>query len=251
MRLLSLLFCSIGLPLSVLAQDWKGLQAEASANKAFAESPQTVLLDSTSVEVSELGSGKFVIRRVIQINNEEGAIANRVVKYDYDPLTAFAEFTEMKVYHPDGSVTDLDVKKVCDYAAPARAIYWGARQIMMEPGMLEPGDVIAYTIHKKGFTYALLAAGESDEERFVTPMRGEFYDIVPFWVESPTVRKVYRVSVPSDKDVQYEFFQGECSSSVKFDGDRTVYTFAVNDAMPPKRETNMVDFYAVAPKLMK
>ena len=250
MRLLSLLFCSIGLPLSVLAQDWKGLQAEASANKAFAESPQTVLLDSTSVEVSELGSGKFVIRRVIQINNEEGALANRVVKYDYDPLTAFAEFTEMKVYHPDGSVTDLDVKKVCDYAAPARAIYWGARQIMMEPGMLEPGDVIDYTIHKKGFTYALLAAGESDEERFVPPMRGEFYDIVPFWAESPTVRKVYRVSVPSDKDVQYEFFQGECSSSVKFDGDRTVYTFAVNDAMPPKRETNMVDFYDVAPKLM-
>ncbi|MDE6344408.1 MAG: DUF3857 domain-containing protein [Muribaculaceae bacterium] len=250
MRLLSLLVCSIGLPLSAVAQDWKALQAEASANKSFSESSEAVLLDSTSVEVSDLGSGKFVIRRVVQINNENGALSNRVIKYDYDPLTAFAEFAEMKVYHPDGTVTDMDVAKACDYAAPARAIYWGARQIMMEPGMLQPGDVVDYTIYKKGFTYALLASDVNDDERFVPPMRGEFYDIVPFWVSSPTVHKVYRVSVPREKDVQYEFFQGDCGSSVKFDGDRRVYTFTVDNAVPTVSEPNMVDLYDVAPKLM-
>lgn len=235
----------------MIAQSWKPLQADANAEKAFLESPSVVLLDSTSVNVSELGSGTFVIRRVIQINNEKGALANRVIKYDYDPLTADAEFAEMKIYHPDGSVTDLNVKEACDYAAPARAIYWGARQIMMEPGMLTPGDVIDYTINKKGFTYALLAASEeNDEERFVPPMRGEFYDIVPFWVTEPTVRKVYRVSVPQSKDVQYEFFQGDCASSVKLDGDRRVYTFSINNALPFESEPNMVDRFDVAPKLM-
>lgn len=235
----------------MIAQSWKPLQADANAEKAFLESPSVVLLDSTSVNVSELGSGTFVIRRVIQINNEKGALANRVIKYDYDPLTADAEFAEMKIYHPDGSVTDLNVKEACDYAAPARAIYWGARQIMMEPGMLTPGDVIDYTINKKGFTYALLAASEeNDEERFVPPMRGEFYDIVPFWVTEPTVRKVYRVSVPRSKDVQYEFFQGDCASSVKLDGDRRVYTFSINNALPFESEPNMVDRFDVAPKLM-
>lgn len=235
----------------MIAQSWKPLQAEANAEKAFVESPSVVLLDSTSVNVSELGSGTFVIRRVIQINNEKGALANRVIKYDYDPLTADAEFAEMKIYHPDGTVTDLNVKEACDYAAPARAIYWGARQIMMEPGMLTPGDVIDYTINKKGFTYALLAASEeNDEERFVPPMRGEFYDIVPFWVTEPTVRKVYRVSVPRSKDVQYEFFQGDCASSVKLDGDRRVYTFSINNALPFESEPNMVDRFDVAPKLM-
>lgn len=235
----------------MIAQSWKPLQADANAEKAFVESPSVVLLDSTSVNVSELGSGTFVIRRVIQINNEKGALANRVIKYDYDPLTADAEFAEMKIYHPDGSVTDLNVKEACDYAAPARAIYWGARQIMMEPGMLTPGDVIDYTINKKGFTYALLAASEeNDEERFVPPMRGEFYDIVPFWVTEPTIRKVYRVSVPRSKDVQYEFFQGDCASSVKLDGDRRVYTFSINNALPFESEPNMVDRFDVAPKLM-
>lgn len=250
MRLLYLFVCALLLPLSMSGQSWKALQKEAAANKAFAESPAVALLDSTSVEVSELGSGKFVIRKVIEINNEKGALANRVIKYDYDPLTAFAEFVEMKVYHPDGTVDDLDVKQAKDYAAPARAIYWGARQIMMEPGLLQPGDVVDYTIHKKGFTYALLLAANDDEERFVPPMRGEFYDIVPFWVSEPTVRKVYRVSVPKSKDVQYEFFQGDCASSVKFEGDRRVYTFTETAVLPFKAEPNMVDRFDVAPKLM-
>lgn len=233
------------------AQNWKPLQAEANAEKAFVESPSVVLLDSTSVNVSELGSGTFVIRKVIQVNSEKGALANRVIKYDYDPLTADAKFAEMKIFHQDGTVTELDLKEACDYPAPARAIYWGARQIMMEPGMLKPGDVIDYTINKKGFTYALLtASGENDEERFVPPMRGEFYDIVPFWVTEPTVRKVYHVSVPRSKDVQYEFFQGDCASSVKLDGDRRVYTFSINNALPFGAEPNMVDKFDVAPKLM-
>lgn len=250
MRPLAIFVASAMMPFMLIAQDWKALQSEAEKDKTFLESPQTVLLDSTSVEVSPLGSGKFAVRRVVRINNEKGALANRVIKYDYDPLTAFAEFARMTVYHPDGTSDNLDVKKTCDYAAPARSIYWGARQIMMEPGLLKAGDVIDYTIHKKGFTYALLAAGPEDEERFVPPMRGEFYDIVPFWVSDPTVRKVYRLSVPKEKDVQYEFFQGYCSSSVKLDGDRRIYTFAVSRAVPFKGESNMVDNFDVAPKLM-
>ncbi len=249
MRKLIFSLFTLLIPMAIWAQDWKGLKEEALANKEFAKSPTVVLLDSTSVEVSELGSGKFVIRKVIMINDEKGALDNRVIKFDYDPLTAYAEFADMKIYHPDGTVDELDVKKACDYAAPARAIYWGARQIMMEPGMLQPGDVIDYTIDKKGFTYALLLAG-GDDDRFVPPMRGEFYDIVPFWVEQPTVKKVYRVSVPKSKDVQYEFFQGDCQSSVKFDGDRRVYTFWVDDAVPFQGEANMVDRFDVAPKLM-
>mgnify|MGYP002247267505 FL=1 len=62
-----------------------------------------------------------------------------------------------------------------------------------------------YEIAKKGFTYALLTAG--DDERFIPPMRGQFYDIVPFWATEPTVRKVYRVSMPMEKELQFQFYQ--------------------------------------------
>ena len=144
-------------------------------------------------------------KRQIKIQTPRGAVANRIIKYDYDPLTAFAQFKRATVYRANGDVINLDVTRACDYAAPARAIYWGARQIMLEVGQLNPGDILDYEIDKKGFTYALLADGGDDESRFIPAMRGQFYDIVPFWVTEPTVRKVYKVSIPMEKEMQFQF----------------------------------------------
>lgn len=208
------------------------------------------LLDSTSVDVQETGSGSFAIRKVVKVLTPAGALRNRIIKYDYDPLTAFAEFKNVTIRKANGETVHVDVTKTCDYAAPARAIYWGARQIMLELGQLDVNDIIDYEIAKKGFTYALLTGEESDDERFIPPMRGQFYDIVPFWNSDPTIRKVYRVAVPKDKEVQYEFYQGECSSSVRLNGNQMVYQFAMDDMFPFKREPNMVDLFDVAPKLM-
>ena len=167
-------------------------------------------------------------------------------------MTAAAVFKRVTIYHSDGTYTPVDVSKTCDYAAPARAIYWGARQIMLELGQLEPGDIIDYEIDKKGFTYALLGdmPQEGDDSRFIPPMRGQFYDIVPFWSSDPTLRKVYRVSLPAEKEIQFQFYQGDCSSSMRYEDGRKVYTFAKNEMMPFRREPNMVDLYDAAPKLM-
>ena len=207
------------------------------------------LLDSTSVTVQPTGSGSFAVCKKFKVQTPAGAVRNRIIKYDYDPLTAHAEFRYVTVYRANGDVINLDVTKACDYAAPARAIYWGARQIMIEVGRLNPGDVVEYKIAKKGFTYALLAA-EDDDERFIPPMRGQFYDIVPFWVDEPTVRKVYQVSMPKEKDLQYQFYQGECTSSVRLEENRKIFTFAVDDIMPFEKEPNMVNLFDAAPKLM-
>lgn len=234
---------------SLKAQEWKSLQQKAEEQQELQKYDVVNLWDSTSVNVSGNGSGTFTIRKVVKIQSPAGALENRIIKYDYDPLTAYAEFKKVRIYKHDGSVKDLDPKTACDYAAPARAIYWGARQIMIEIGRLEPGDILDYEIDKKGFTYALLGANP-EEERFVPPMRGQFYDIVPFWSQEPTVRKVYRVNLPKEKDIQYEFYQGACSSSTRFDGNRKILTFAMDDMFPFQRESNMVDLYDVAPKLM-
>ena len=135
--------------------------------------------------------------------------------------------------------------------APARAIYWGARQIMLELGELRPGDIVDYEIEKKGFTYALLGnLPAEDDSRFIPPMRGQFYDIVPFWANEPTVRKVYQVTVPMEKEMQYQFYQGTCASSVRFTDRGKTYSFAVSGLMPFEKEPNMVDLFDAAPKLM-
>ena len=257
-RIFTVLSCVLLASAALSAQTWRQYEA-AAAGQAYQNADCVVLLDSTSVSVEPTGQGSFAVCRSFKVQTPKGALANRVIKYDYDPLTAFAEFKYVTVYRADGEVEHLDVAEALDYAAPARSIYWGARQIMIEVGALEPGDIVEYEIAKKGFTYALLAseagggsaasAGE-DDSRFIPPMRGQFYDIVPFWCADPTVRKVYRVSFPMEKDVQFQFYQGECTSSMRFEDGRKVYKFAVDDVMPFDREPNMVDLFDAAPKLM-
>ncbi|MBW6460774.1 MAG: DUF3857 and transglutaminase domain-containing protein, partial [Bacteroidales bacterium] len=138
---------------------------------------------------------------------------------------------------------------VLDYPAPARAIYWGAREKMIEVGRLLPGDAVEVWLFRKGFTYALLGDPD-DDSRYIPPMRGHFYDIVPFYSSDPIIEKVYQVAIPSDKMVQYEFYHGEVRSSVVPRDDKMVYTFTRKDIKPLKREPNMVDFSDVAPKLL-
>ena len=273
MKRIFTVFCVLLASVALSAQTWRQYEA-AAADQAYLNADCVVLLDSTSVSVEPTGQGSFAVCKVFKVQTQKGAVANRVIKYDYDPLTAFAEFKYVTVYRADGTVENLDVSRALDYVAPARAIYWGARQIMIEVGALNPGDIVEYEIAKKGFTYALLAsegeyagagtgaqvsavnggglsaAAEEDDSRFIPPMRGQFYDIVPFWCADPTVRKVYMVSFPMEKDVQFQFYQGECTSSMRFEDGRKVYKFAASDVMPFTREPNMVDLYDAAPKLM-
>ena len=137
-------------------------QAQQDNSEAFATADCVTLLDSTAVSVQPTGSGSFAVYKKFKVQTVQGGVANRVIKYDYDPLTAYAEFKQATIYRAGGDIVNIDVTQACDYAAPARAIYWGARQIMLELGRLEPGDVVEYEIAKKGFTYALLAGPEND-----------------------------------------------------------------------------------------
>lgn len=206
-----------------------------------------IRLDSTYVDVEETGLGYFNITQRVEILTNRGALKWRTVKYDYDPLTAAAEFKAVRITRSNGTTENIDIAREMDYPAPARAIYWGARQKMMNIGRLEPGDVLEYSIFKKGFTYALLTEGEDD--RYIPPMRGQFYDIVPFWSDQPTVRKVYYVNMPLDKNMQYQFYQGECATAVRLNGDKRLYMFSKNDLFPIPSEPGRVDLFDCAPKL--
>lgn len=208
-----------------------------------------ILFDSTRVDVQETGLSHFHVHTLTKILTTRGATDQRVINIDYDPLSAALEIRMVKIYRKDGSVENLDPGKVLDYPAPARAIYWGARQQMIEIGRLEPGDAIELEYFKKGFTYALLAAGD-DDERFIPPMRGHYYDIVPFWSSHPILEKVYITRLPADKPLQYEFYNGECKTSLRFVDGKHEYTFSKKDIMPVKTEPNMVDLFDVAPKLI-
>ncbi len=195
--------------------------------------------DSTSVYMEESGLSLVYGHKRIHMLDYAGCSANSVVKMDYDPLSAYVEIQKVLVHRYYSGKTDTIVANgkgtVYDYIAPARLIYWGASQKMVEVGHLDPRDILEIWTFRKGFTYALLA---DDDSRYIPPMRGHFYDIVPFWSDQPIVDKVYSVNVLTSKNLHFSFYNDMSGVSIDsaINGDRTIYTFCRHDIMPLKHE---------------
>ncbi|MEZ5196664.1 MAG: DUF3857 and transglutaminase domain-containing protein [Bacteroidales bacterium] len=217
----------------------KELISKAGDAAKYPGKSELILFDSTQVSVQESGLSYVNIHKLIKILNAKGAKENSIIKFGYDPLSAYVEIRKVVIYHKSGDFTELDMNAVMDYPAPARAIYWGAREKMIEVGRVEPGDAIEVFLFRKGFTYALLM-DESEDDKYIPPMRGHYYDIVEFWSENPVIEKVYQVEIPKDKFLQYEVYKGEVRTSVVPKGDIIVYTFTKSDYSQPKREPGMV-----------
>lgn len=212
----------------------------------YADYNQVTAYDSTSVFMEESGLSHVNNHQRILMLNAAGCAANSTIKVDYDPLSAYVDILQVLVHRSDGTTDTLvwpdrdDNNRIYDYVAPARMIYWGASQKMVEVGHLDPGDALEFTTYRKGYTYALLSGdGESDPDaRYIPPMRGHFYDIVPFWSEQPVVQKVYQLNILNDKKLQYKAYNGDLNTTITpaQEPDRTVYTFAKKDIVPLKRE---------------
>ncbi len=242
-----MLFTTISL--SLFSQDpIKNLLLNSEDVSQYAGYNLLTIFDSTNVIVQETGLTHVLSHTLTKVLNTQGAIDQSVIKFGYDPQSAFVQIRKVRIYKKSGDIIDLDLKTVQDYPAPARAIYWGAREIMLGVGRLEPGDAVEVVLFRKGFTYALLSNDEDD--RYIPPMRGHFYDIVDFFQSNPAKEKVYKVSVPKSKLIQYQFYNGECTTSAWLDKENMVYTFSKHDMKPFKGEARMVALSDVAPKLL-
>jgi hypothetical protein len=225
----------------------KDLIAKAGDASKYPNDAELVIFDSTMVDMQESGLTYVISHTLTKALNSKGALELSVIKPGYDPLSAYIEFREVNVYKKDGSVVKIDLKNVMDYPAPARAIYWGAREKMIATGRLEPGDAVEVVLFRKGFTYALL---QGDDDKYIPPMRGHFYDIVEFFDQNPVSEKVYRVSIPRSKTLQFKFYNGEAAVSSWIEKDKVVYTFTKKDMLPVRSEPRMVALSDIAPKLL-
>jgi hypothetical protein len=242
-------FAALLLSISVSAiDDNQDLIKKAGTTKDYPGSSVVVVYDSMKVDVQSTGLSYVNMHTLTKILTPQGAMNNSVVKFGYDPLSAFVELKKVRVYRTNGNIDEIDIKKVQDYPAPAGTILWGAREIMLEVGRLETGDAVEVFAFRKGFTYALLADNEDD--RYIPPMKGHFYDIIEFWSANPVKLKVYRVTLPKDKNLRFEFYNGEAKVVSSFDDKNMTYTFSKSDMQPFHGEPNMVAYSDVAPKLL-
>jgi transglutaminase-like putative cysteine protease len=229
-------------------QDLQKVLADAGGAKDFPGAAYLAAFDRTAVRVEESGLSHVDKEVFYKVLTADGAKTLQSLTFGYDPLSAFVEVKEMKIVRAAGKTEDVSLAAVRDYPAPARAIYWGARELIIPAGRLEPGDGVWVRTYQKGFTYALL--GEQADERFIPPMKGHFYDIVPFYSSFPVREKSYRVTMPAAKKVQFEMYNGAARHYVRLQGETTEYFWEVRDILPFQREPDMVDLSDVAPKLL-
>lgn len=206
------------------------------------------LYDSTDVRMEESGLSHVYGHKLYKILSEDGARDFSAVKMDYDPLSAYVEIREVLIHRKSGLKEKVD-NAVLDYPAPAYMIYWGARQKMVALNRLEVGDAVEVTTYRKGFTYALLQ-GEDPDAKYIPPMRGHFYDIVPFWSDQPVQEKVYRVSVLTAKNLRYKVYNGQLDITTHPDGDRTSYSFVKKNIMPVQVPKNTLANNDIQTKLL-
>ena len=240
----------------------------------YAGMKTVTLFDSTGVYMEESGLSHVLTHKRLRMNSLAGCAQWSTCKIDYDPLSAWCEISHVLVHRSNGATDTLvwpdreGNNTVYDYVAPARMIYWGASQKMVEVGHLDLGDELEVWTYKKGYTYALLADGEgagglngtfgaliaadSSDARYVPPMKGHFYDIVPFWSDQPVERKVYQLNILDSKNVQYHVYNGELTVTKEAADEegRTLYTFAKTDIMPLKREPRALANNDIQTKLL-
>lgn len=212
-----------------------------------------VLMEETHVKVAPSGMTEVLETRAIKILSHAGCRDHHTVSFFYDPLTQMQEVAGASILHENGTETEIPLDSVKNYPQPARAIYWPNIRISIPFGLLQPGDVIQYTVKRKGFSYALLdepAPGSGNESRFQPPMKGHFYDIVHFQGYQPILFKEYSVELPQEKPIQYRFFHGEVTPMSEFTDYGMRYTFAKSDIEPVKREAHMVSISNVCAKLL-
>ncbi|MFO8235750.1 MAG: DUF3857 and transglutaminase domain-containing protein [Bacteroidales bacterium] len=237
--------------IELIAVPFSLIQNAGDAND-YPDADHLVIFDSTDVDVKESGLSYRDIHQLIKVLTPEGAKKLNHLSFRYDPLSAYTEIKEVKIYRKDGTVEKLGKDRIHDYPAPARMIYWGARHKMIDIGNLEPGDAIEIVRFRKGFTYALLQDENSppDDSKYVPPMEGHFYDIVEFWNDEPVKNQVYKVKIPNSKSLNYKIFHGNINSSKYNLGEKTQYTFTKNNVGPVEKEPHMVAVSDVAPKLL-
>ena len=225
----------IGIIPLTFANPIRNLNSIAGLIKKYPNAEYVTLFDSTNVKMMESGLSYYQEHHRVMILTPQGGKHFNVFKADYDPLTASVEIRKIIVYYKNGNTKELSQKDEIDYTAPAGTILWGSRQKMAEIGRLEPGDSFEVFVSKKGFAYALLDI-ENEDDKYIPPMRGHFYDIVPFWSDAPLLLKVYQVAIPNSKVVNYQVYNGNLTVRKEKGAENSLFTFCLLYTSPSPRD---------------
>jgi len=226
------------------------LLAEATTEK-YPDAEAVVVLDETKVDVEESGLSHVYRRLLVKVLNEDGCLRYSTFRLDYDPASSFAEIKSIETIR-NGKREKLPEDGVLDLPQPQFMIYWGPRMKLASIPRLNPGDAVEIRTYSKGFVIAYLAAGEEsrDDERYIPPMRGHYYDVVLFQGDLPIIRKSYELVMPRDKLLNARVYHGEVGFETSYDKEKVRYLWSKENVPPVKEEPRMVEPTDAATKVV-
>lgn len=198
---------------------------------------------------------------IYKVLTDEGVKTMSVLRWNYDPQSAFNRVVEVNILR-DGKRIPVSVDKVLDLPAPQHMIYWSDRIQTLQLPRLEVGDGIEVRAMRKGYNYALLASGAhsspnalsalaaSGDDRYIPPMAGEYFDIVLFQHDIPVVEKRYTLTLPKDKRLISQVFNGPLYSKTDFTPDSTMFTWWALNVPPRASEVSQPDASDDSPKVV-
>ncbi|MHC4778945.1 MAG: DUF3857 domain-containing protein, partial [Planctomycetota bacterium] len=221
------------------------LLAAAGGRENHGGATEVVVYDRTVNSCEENGRSTKRHEVLYKILGHEGARNRSVAVLGYDPRTKRASFIRVRVFKAGGEITELPLDPL-DIPDPGGIIFWGSRRLIQPVPGLEVGDGLEIVTETVGFNIAYL----SGDEKYVPPMVGHFYDVVPFWTAVPLLEKRYELIAPRAKQVRFKVYNGPLESSLDHRGDHIVYAFTARDVKPFRNENLMVSKWDVAPKLV-
>ncbi|MBD3165700.1 DUF3857 domain-containing protein, partial [bacterium] len=190
-----------------------------------------------------------------------GVLEKQVLRWDYDPQSSWVDVQKV-VIHRDGETIDVPVDDVWDLPAPQRAIYWGNRIKLLQLPKLQVNDGIEVHTLRKGYNYALLGQGEGGasggmnadgsppDEKFIPPMPGEYFDIVLFRADVPTIEKKYVLHIVKDKRLISQSYNGPVYTRTDYNADSTIYSWWAVDQPAIAHEPRQPDASDFTPKVV-
>jgi transglutaminase-like putative cysteine protease len=220
----------------------------------YEDADLATVFDSTLVDVEATGLSHVYNHKLIKVLSWDGAKRMTALRLDYDPASNFFEPRLVKVHRADGSVEEVDISHPLDHPQPQHMIYWGPRMKVVELPRLNVGDAVEVQTYMKGFLIAYLQEelfAEEDDERYIPPMRGHYYDSIYFVENDPIREKVYTIRLLRTMPAQYKVYNGEIYSSVTFDGDdHYLYRFWMYKQPALKREPRQPGASDFIPKVV-
>ncbi|MCB2200072.1 DUF3857 domain-containing transglutaminase family protein [bacterium] len=241
--------------------------ADAGCAKKHPDANYLIVLDQSINRVQESGVTYVDLYTLYKVLNEDGAVEMSALRWNYDPRSSFIEVAEVNVIR-DGKKISVDVAQVRDLPAPQSAIYWSDRIKLLQLPRLKAGDGIEVVAMRKGYNYALLADAEEvhtgstivpgakksiasdDDDKYIPPMAGEYFDIVLFQADVPVLEKRYELTLPTGKRLISEVFNGPLYSRTTYTPDSTTYTWWTKDVPAFPHDIRQPDHSDYAPKVV-